>query len=204
MIQMPLLGWLLASALQQAAPLAHALRTEPTTARYVTSDAMAMEHALAALAATAHTRDVDAFTIIGLAVKESHLIATSGPVGHWPVAPRTPPRRRNFICGVTQADFPTWAACVEARDPFVAYAAGAAQVQRWADACRRKYHAKNVVRCAYNGFAEGGRAAARGYGVKCRGVSLTCDRAAIVLVRAARLRAAVERAQKRARIGAAS
>ncbi len=190
MIPLPLLGYVLALQVQHAAPLALALHADRGVDGYLDAPG-ALVQVLAAQAAA--TPDIPAEVLLALAFRESHFDPLSGPVGHWPAAPGSPPRRRHYICGVTQATFATWSACVAARDPIVGYAAGAAQIQRWAYVCRSRYHARNVLRCALNGYAEGGRAAANGYGVRCRGVAPTCDRAAILLERAARLVHAVAR-----------
>ena len=204
----PLLAQLaLQAAIAQAAPLAQAMLDDPQMRKRLTP-ASAMEHALGALAA--ETPDVPAEVLLALAWRESHMNPLSAPVGKWPVAPRTPPMKSWFICGVTQVTVdpvpsrkrrPTteeraaaWKRCAELRDPFEAYAETIPQLEAWARICRSKY-GRPGLRCVINAFSEGGRAGARGYGVRCRGASETCDRSAIVMQRAARLRRAVERSQ---------
>ncbi len=173
------LAYVIASAIRTAAPLAVALDADREVGRYVTP-ASAMVHALAAIAA--ETRDVDRYIMLSVAARESHFVALSGPRGHWPADPaRMPPHLRHWIAGPCQTTESTIARAVAVREPFEGFRSCADQLGRWVAACRR--WGKPVLVCSLAGFARGTRDARSG----------ARTHVDDVLVRAARLRRAVER-----------
>lgn len=136
-------------------------------------EAEALEHVEAAIAH--ETDDIPAELMLAIAWRESRYDRTARP-----------------DCGVmqvTKKNLGSAQACRAARASAAGgYQAGAAALSWWVRACERIKRARGVgvLRCALNGYAEGGRAARRGWGVKgCK--RARCDRSLGPMGRARRI-----------------
>jgi len=182
---LPLFAYLQLMLVQRPADLAAGVRAVmqgdmPCRARGC-FDAQAAENADAAIAA--ERAPLSAELLLAIAYRESRYDTAAGP-----------------MCGVLQADAQDrrdwyWrpARCDEllADGVRAQYGAGALALERWTRLCGRMRRARGVtiVRCALNGYAEGGAAARRGWGVRGCGRRARCDRSAAPLARAARIAA---------------
>lgn len=138
------------------------------------SDVDVVEQVTAAVGA--ETDDAPAELMLAMAWRESRYTNASKPQ-----------------CGVLQVHLPPARCRVARASAAGGYAAGAGALGAWSDYCRRVRRSKgvSVTRCALNGYAEGGLAGRRGWGVKGCRRHRHCDRAAGPLGRARRIAAGV-------------
>ena len=140
------------------------------------SMANAIAHARATVAV--ETKTVPADVLLALAARESNYESLAHP-----------------MCGVVQV-YLHGKRCdrLIAHGLAAQYAAGVDHLIAWQAACRR-WHKRDLLRCALNGYAEGGLAARRGWGTRCGHGRSRCDRSASVLARARRIRGEGRRAR---------
>lgn len=129
-------------------------------------------------AVQAETDDISAPELLALAYRESRYSNAARPG-----------------CGVVQVRNLSARSCRLARSSALhGYHAGARRYGEWVAICQR-WGKRDVPRCARQGYAEGTKAAKRGYGVKCSRGRRRCDRGASIQRRARRIAAWRPRAE---------
>jgi hypothetical protein len=106
--------------------------------KYLNRDT-ALVHVDAAMAASTH--DLPPELLLAIAHLESHFHrddvsrkdGRTGKriTGRWPSSRRGRSFVAPYFCGPLQAKAYTWARCLELQDPFIGYAAGVAEIERW-------------------------------------------------------------------------
>lgn len=114
--------------------------------------------------------------ILAIIDHESGYDPLAAPRGKWPVDPKTPPKRRHYICGVMQATvhiaqpktkeqrLDAWYDCIDMRTPVTGVMAGVTQIEAWERTCKRMgWRSQRKIRdCALSGYGPGTKAARAG------------------------------------------